>query len=99
MKKQVILLICISIVLIFAEAVFGWNWWHTPYSEDYMPIEMWAQQGGTCDCSGSTEFSAFIRAGLTWNSVEDIYFMFTKGGFMSGGQAKDGIFNISFSYS
>lgn len=98
MRKSIFLIVIAALVMP-ASSAFAWEWWHTAYSEDYMPIEMWAKNGGTYDCSGTTEFSAFIRSGTTWNVVPSNYFNFVKGGVMSGGEAKDGKFNLSFATS
>ncbi len=98
MKKSIFFMV-IAALAVLAPASSAWEWWHTPYAEDHMPIDMWAETGGTHDCSGSTEFSAFIRAGTTWNVVPNNYFRFAKGGIMGGGEAKDGRFNLSFATS
>ena len=83
-------------MMLFATGAGAWEQWHSPYAEDYMPIEMWGQSSGTSDCSGNSEFSPMIRAGITWINASCSFFTFSKGGLMSGGESKDGKFNCSF---
>lgn len=100
MKKYFLFsIVFITCFLFFTGNASAWEWWKTAYAPDHLPVKMYGKITGSSDCSGYTEFSAMVRAAISWNDVECSSFLFSKGGLVSSGEAKDGKHNCSFSSS
>ncbi len=81
MKAAITLTVALLALLFTAvqDDAFGYTYWGPKWQTYQIPVDMEANQAGTPDCSGLTEFGSAKQAGRTWNAVSGSYFAFSLG--------------------